>query len=1332
MKIDRTALVSGLLAFAERGNGIIVGKPGVGKSYALAEMRDLLKRRNIPHLILPVERLGDGSDEDLRSLLRREGNLVDLLRAIPIQTQSQRPVLIFDGFDASRGERQREGILKLIKRAVEELSETWSVIVSVRVFDARKSARLLSLFPHLEGEMTPTGDIQCRHIFVPPLTQPELEQAFEQNPLLKEIYDRGSTELRSLLTIPFHLSLVEKTLAAGAEVSVLSSVISEVQLLDQYWKRRVTGLPDADNRRFLLAKAAKKMVRTHTLTVRRESVYEPTAASAWEGLLSDEIIAEQLETDSLSFSHNILFDFAVSALLLESDPATFSRFIAEEPARPLFLRPSLVYHFTRLWHIDRDGFWRNFWHAISQDEIHLRQIIRIVLPAVVIAEARSVSDLSPLQLRVAQGDPVAIDAVAFTIQALRVLGHPRPDLWSQFINALSPHLDRRFAGDAGVVVLGWLQGGAAITPQTREACGQFGRDLLRWSWASRKESMRSWFERIAGSLGIPIVAKTFASEPAESRELLQNVLSVVNEPGFPIDCVWRLTDEVGTLISQAPDFVAEIYRSVFGHEETSEERTNMGTPILGLFSNRRQDYDGCEYNLIQAFPGFIASAPLIAIAAGINAVEAHVRRDHIERYLKRGASFADLQKRFEFRGRDATYTSDGSAIWDETKYPDTQLQLADAIFRWLQNLITNKDEDRVSEFLDAFARTASYAFLWKRLLDCGTEAPDSFGLAIWELAIAQPFLHGTDVRHALGEFLRQVATHLPRSRREQIETAILAIPQTAEKKHDPEVLERWRNRLLGCIPAEALVSDAAIRLRQKLEAEATVPSNEPPFQMTSWTREYSEEQFLREQGAEPDKPENKTLRELYLPLQNWSEKGRTADQIDSLLDTARRLRAALQSTNSAEDPVKLAGWTQLAEFATNAILESDAANPRFTELREIVLLAAIHEEPVPEENEDSKWTSAVWSPAPRNSAAQALPWIAAFQVDSAVLAAIEKLAADPVPSVRFLLSNELWRLGKHAPETLWPLLENFVANEKNKVVLGAVARSLSYAWRFDKRRTLPLILELYGKPHTEDENEFEFWHDVVRIITDYAVWENEPAANELLRKWLAEPLRHKSELATSGRRLIGYIRPQQKRSSFEKARSLLIEHLDSVARGLTELQQAAVKEQTPPPAKAWRQLYGVINEAVMRIYFAADVSANLRQRSEFPLDDISRPKFFRDALPILEKILTFGKTPEAGVLLAPTAHYFMELLNGVVKYDPQLVLRVAADVIESSRKYDYNLDSMAMKEVVTLVEALLTDYSEYIQDEASVRRLLNVLDAFVDAGWPDALNLVWRLDEVYR
>jgi hypothetical protein len=57
---------------------------------------------------------------------------------------------------------------------------------------------------------------------------------------------------------------------------------------------------------------------------------------------------------------------------------------------------------------------------------------------------------------------------------------------------------------------------------------------------------------------------------------------------------------------------------------------------------------------------------------------------------------------------------------------------------------------------------------------------------------------------------------------------------------------------------------------------------------------------------------------------------------------------------------------------------------------------------------------------------------------------------------------------------------------------------------------------------------------------------------------------------------------------------------------------------------------------------------------------------------------------------------------------------------------------MAMGEVVKLVESILADYRNKVQEEASIKNLLELLDAFVEAGWPDALNLVWRLDEIYR
>jgi len=101
-------------------------------------------------------------------------------------------------------------------------------------------------------------------------------------------------------------------------------------------------------------------------------------------------------------------------------------------------------------------------------------------------------------------------------------------------------------------------------------------------------------------------------------------------------------------------------------------------------------------------------------------------------------------------------------------------------------------------------------------------------------------------------------------------------------------------------------------------------------------------------------------------------------------------------------------------------------------------------------------------------------------------------------------------------------------------------------------------------------------------------------------------------------------------------------------------------------------------------------------------------------------------------MFASTAHHFMELLNGVLKYDPKGVLHMAAGVAKSSEPYSYNLDSLAISQVVKLVESILADYRIEVRDGKPLLDLLNLLDTFAKAGWPDALRLVWRLDEVFR
>ena len=92
--------------------------------------------------------------------------------------------------------------------------------------------------------------------------------------------------------------------------------------------------------------------------------------TAWDKLQSDEILTKVSSTGQrIAFSHNILFDYAISVLLIDDEPQHLESFVLEEPSRPLFLRPSLTYFFTRLWYYDfkklLEGFLAHFTPAIN-------------------------------------------------------------------------------------------------------------------------------------------------------------------------------------------------------------------------------------------------------------------------------------------------------------------------------------------------------------------------------------------------------------------------------------------------------------------------------------------------------------------------------------------------------------------------------------------------------------------------------------------------------------------------------------------------------------------------------------------------------------------------------------------------------------------------------------------------------------------------------------------------------------------------------------------------------------------------------------------------------
>lgn len=1349
MKINRESILNDLEEFTTNGSGVIIGRPGVGKTYLLASLCRRFEDKGIPHLILPIDKLGEGTDEELRIELSLQDDLISWLKNGAVQLKTLPAVLIFDAYDAARSEQKQRCFLHIIQRAVLELSGLYNVIVTVRTFDAKKSRQLLNLFGKPLSSDTPNyqdSDILCRHFLIPPLNDSELAQVFNQIPNLDSIYKNGSHELQDLLRIPFNLWLMERILTTNTNIPDFSKVRSEVQLLGLYWEQRIKFKINRNDREFILTKVARRMVNERSLSIRKEDIYRPEISQVWDDLQSDEILTEiSLTGQKIAFSHNILFDYAISVLLIEDQPERLVEFIAEDPAQLVFLRPSLTYYLTRLWYDEPKIFWIMFWHTIPSSTPHMRLFSRLLPPSVIANEATSIGELTPMLESLTKGNIYAIEAVLRVLQALNTLQIIRDELWVPFLDKLSEHLHRDFAWDLATLTLDIVDRlkGSNDRQALFQVCGLIGRRLLRWIWNERQENGNAWIDSLGSNKTVPLVAKTFGTNKKESRILLGEVLQLTQEEKFPISFLYQLTSHLENIWPHDSEFVYLVYITVFSHYETSSDKTSFGTPVLPMTSTRRQDYEMCHYILETDFPKFLYSVRNYKVATKtvIESLNHYIIRTHIIGYLKEGDRSEDIREEFYFRGKTISIIPDNSYIWDESEHIDQPIKMADELFTFINKLASAPSKsNKLDSILNVFRDHVVVSFFWKRLLQIAAKSPKIFANRLFELCIARPIQTRPETIHALGLFIEAAAPELSSDQVRQIEISILVIPNDETEPKRRESLEHIRNRLLARIPLKLIITPEGKRLRKSLLKDPTAVRNEPLVTFKSWSEPYSHEKWLQEQGADLSCPESQELQEYFDPLdqftKEWQNQTPSIEAVKLIFPVTTRAYDVIKENAKADKAVINSTWSILAACVGTMIRAID--NPdseEFTFARKVVLECSQHELPEPDPEYDSKYDSPHWTNAPRNEAALALPWLISIKADEEMLSAIETLIHDKVPSVRLLVTMELRRIFRTDKEAFWRMAKYIAEKETNKVVLDALCRSIGSVISHDKDTAIQVLSILVDKSLKED-NHTQLLDSLVSLVMWLLIAQKNHWAIGVIDTYTAIPVPSAKVLNRAVLDALSFVTPQQisiekQTKTVSRAIQWLHTAIDAAISSINELIERTKGQWNEESQTLLKDIYEIIDAIVTRLYFAADVSDRLQTKEEHITDE-KREKFYWAVKPLLEHVLSFTTDKDNGILFAPTAHHFMEMLNGVIKYDPKGVLHMAAGVAESSKAMGYNLDPLAIREVVKLVETTITDYRLEARDGESLQDLLVLLDVFAESGWAEAIQLVWRLDEIFR
>jgi hypothetical protein len=116
---------------------------------------------------------------------------------------------------------------------------------------------------------------------------------------------------------------------------------------------------------------------------------------------------------------------------------------------------------------------------------------------------------------------------------------------------------------------------------------------------------------------------------------------------------------------------------------------------------------------------------------------------------------------------------------------------------------------------------------------------------------------------------------------------------------------------------------------------------------------------------------------------------------------------------------------------------------------------------------------------------------------------------------------------------------------------------------------------------------------------------------------------------------------------------------------------------------------------------------------------------------ILSLIVERSKGVHGGFMVAHTGFYFIQLLIELFSHEPEFMLSLAVDIVDCAAANSFTYDSSTMAEIIKLSEMILTDPKELLNDPLNFKKLLAILDHFANSGWQEALELTWRLKDIF-
>ncbi|WP_186084697.1 ATP-binding protein [Burkholderia gladioli] len=1340
--------LTALRACCNDGPLLVTGEPGAGKTGVLLSLAEDLTENGLPVVFLSVERLaGISTIDDFRRQLLLEHELLQVLIAWP---GGKPGLLIIDALDASRGGPGEAVIASFIEDAIAKLDDRWSVVASIRSFDLRNGRRfqILAKGRAPESRYAEKGLEGVRHFQIPRLLPAEIEAAGQQAPELGVLYKQAPTNLQILLTNIFNLSIAAELLASGTPAESIRVAATQAELLEIYENAR---MPSHTARRAARV-AVETMIAQRKLSVRSVDI----ASDDLDDLLQSGVANEA--DDLVSFVHHVLFDHIAGRFYLDwNNPATLREQLSSDPLAGLMLSPALRFALEMVWSADnstRDKTWK-FLVDLATAELPAPVVVSVANRTAA-EKVQTPDDLLALRkLITADPDCAGLAAVVNQVARFVDLGIKTIKIadttivaWAQLAETAALSRDRRLADGARVLIWSLIETADFSRSVVLEACGAAARALLSTAWSFEPELSH------LNTMAIRMVTRTYASDSMASRALLQRILSEDRLEAHAADEVPWLAEGVKAIVAHDPTLATEIYRVLFAFEPKEDAKTWVGgapSRILSLTSTVRQDYEHARWHLKEALPYFLETSPERAVQAVIQALAGLSGKSYRSRHS--ASEVVEIGV-----GEVRIIISDnlfGPEDWREEKRRpgDSEDEILSDFVEFLRTCTDNV----FIQTVEIISKDEAGAAVWARILGIAADSrPGLVDDKLWALASEPRFTAIQGLARDAIIFLS--AVYGKRSLTERAAFEEKALDKGVFK--DKRKRTWWRamlSRFLSIVPEAELVTPTMKAFRGELAAANELRGNEPFMTITSsrWGDADADivDSLLREEGVDFNDDAVKRIREasraVEALLRPSDENG--SPGLAELWERTHILRQLLDESHEPSLPEALvhSSWGAVSN-AVERIAQDESCElgvdglPSVNELVDLAICLGMS--PFPRDrqrdNEDESLGWGNWDV--RVYAAIAVSTLAR-RFGSERTDLIEAMAAfldDSEPTVRLQVAQRLNGIWDVANERMWVLFEKIAQTEPSIGVLGFfVGGPMSLVARADPKRVVAIIADILQRLNRtpKEGGRDQFCEAVGGLIAWIYVVCDEPSAWRWLERWtenIVEGLPYIASVLHTMRDVFFFrykAEPNEKELAMQdRAMKLLQAVVENGGRGIAEatlhLKDTNVDD---PTIEHWRRLYisadQMIDQAGSQLYFGSGAFQSSGREADGL--GVSAPEekraFLCDYNAIIDGIAT-AASPR-------TLHYLLQTLEYLVDGAPEAIFdKVGRVLLDRGAAEGYHFESMAVEELVKLVERYLADYRALFEDSNRRKKLIEIIELFAKVGWPKALKLLYDLPDLLR